>query len=296
MKLFSRLTKFVERWLTKEVQPANIGLCDFECIRHELKGGDVLLIEGRSRVANIIRYITHSNWTHSSFYVGRLYDIEDPQIRESVRAHFNGPEEEQLIIESDLGIGTVVRSLKVHSQEHIRICRPKGLSHHDGQKVIAYAVSQLGKKYHTRQIFDLMRFFLPYKALPPRLGSSLFNMKPGSATKTVCSSLIAEAFCSICFPILPLVKAGEGKNMQLYHRNPRLCTPKDFDYSPYFQIIKYPFFNNSHTESYRLLPWSGDKEALTSKESGVYITEGQLSELRNFSKSKKEPTDLSSTK
>ena len=43
---------------------------------------------------------------------------------------------------------------------------------------------------------------------------------------------------------------------ELYRRNPKLCVPSDFDYSPYFEIIKYPFFDFSAQSSYRLLPWS----------------------------------------
>ena len=283
MNPFSGLAKLIERWLISESSHTNATLCDFERIRHELKSCDVLLIEGRSRVARVISYITQSNWTHATLYIGRLYDIEDPRLRDTIRSHYSGPEEEQLIIESELGLGTVIRPLKTYQHDHIRICRPKGLAHNDGQQVVSYAVSQLGKQYYTRQIFDLMRFFLPYKILPPRLGSSLFKMNPGYATKTVCSSLIAEAFCFIHFPILPLVKiTGEDNEVQLYHRNPKLCTPKDFDYSPYFQIIKYSFFDRSPHESYRLLPWSGNNH-LRPDESALYMTQDQLEELKHLS-------------
>ena len=44
--------------------------------------------------------------------------------------------------------------------------------------------------------------------------------------------------------------------MALYRRNPQLCVPHDFDYSPYFEIIKYPFFDFYIHSSYRQLPWS----------------------------------------
>ncbi len=284
MSPFSGLVKLIERWLTAEASRPEVMLCDFERIRHELKSCDVLLVEGQSRVARVIRYITQSNWTHATLYIGRIYDIEDPHLREIIRSQYEGSEEDQLIIESELGLGTVVRPLKTYEKDHIRICRPKGLTHKDGQEVIKYAISQLGKQYYKRQIFDLMRFFLPYKILPPRLGSSLFKMNPGYATKTVCSSLIAEAFCFIQFPVLPLIKLQEEKNeVQLYHRNPKLCTPKDFDYSPYFQIIKYSFFDRSPHASYRLLPWSG-KNHLAPEEQSLYVTAEQLETLKQLSK------------
>ncbi|MCY4177625.1 MAG: YiiX/YebB-like N1pC/P60 family cysteine hydrolase [Endozoicomonadaceae bacterium] len=287
MMFFSVISRLAERWLMREIKQPDTSLCDFERIRHELKSCDVLLIEGRSRVSKIIQYLTQSNWTHSALYIGRIYDIENIQLRSTIRAYYDGPEEEQLIIESELGLGTVVRPLKNYKKEHIRICRPKNLGHNDGEQIITYAASQLGKKYSARQAFDLMRFFFPYKALPPRLGSSLFKFKPGNATKTVCSSMIAEAFYFIQYPILPLVKStGEDNKVKLYQRNPKLCTPKDFDYSPYFEIIKYPFFDCSHYYgSYKLLPWGNDEQQLQAEENYLYITQEQIEELKNANNS-----------
>ena len=67
--------------------------------------------------------------------------------------------------------------------------------------------------------------------------------------------MIAEAFSSIDFPILPVVKSHEETGIELYVRNPRLFTPSDFDYSPYFEILKFPFI--SFVDSpYRHLPWN----------------------------------------
>ena len=284
MNPLSGLTKLVEHWLTKNIRKKYTPLCDFQRIRHELKTCDVLLIEGRSRVAGVISYITQSNWTHSALYIGRLYDVEDTELRKIIKQYYKGAEEEQLIIESELGAGTVIRPLTFYKNEHIRICRPKNLAYSDGQQMLAYTITQLGKSYYKRQIFDLMRFFLPYKALPPRFGSTLFNLKAGYATKTVCSSMIAEAFCFVQFPILPLVKVIKENNVvKLYHRNPKICTPKDFDYSPYFQIIKYPFLDCSHHESYRLLPWSGDNQ-LDSTENSMYMTQDKLDTLHHINK------------
>ncbi len=287
MKLLSSIMRFFEKWLmTPSVENYGTVLCDFERIRHEIRSCDVLLIEGRSRVAKIIGYLTKSNWTHSALYLGRIYDIEDPKVRESIRHYFKAEDDEQLILESELGLGTVVRPLKTYKKEHVRICRPNGLSHTDGQQILSYAVAQLGKKYHARQVFDLMRFFLPYKILPSKLGSTLFNSNPGYAMKTVCSGLIAEAFSYVQFPILPLVKmTGANNEIQLFHRNPKLCTPKDFDYSPYFQIIKYPFFERNVQSSYRLLPWSGCND-LHASEGDLYMTLEQLRELHQVSMKK----------
>ena len=52
--------------------------------------------------------------------------------------------------------------------------------------------------------------------------------------------------------------------------NPNLCTPSDFDYSPYFDIIKYPFLDFHHHAEQRLLPWQGAAR-LTEAERGMYM-------------------------
>ena len=44
--------------------------------------------------------------------------------------------------------------------------------------------------------------------------------------------------------------------MQFYKLNTRLLTPKDFDLSPYFEIIKYPILGQDDLAVYRQLPWS----------------------------------------
>ena len=93
--------------------------------------------------------------------------------------------------------------------------------------------------------------------------------------------MIAESFGSIQFPILPLVKHVEGEKVQLYMRNPRLCTPSDFDYSPYFDIIKYPFLDFHHHADQRLLPWQG-AASLSAQEKDFYVSaDSDLHALRD---------------
>ena len=261
----------IVNWLEHEKPLPNTPLCDFERISREVKACDVVLIEGRSRVSEVIKMITQSSWSHAALYIGRLHDIEDPAVREALEKHYDGWAEKQLIIESELGMGTVVRPLTVYEQEHLRVCRPRGLGERDSQSVITYAVSQLGTAYNVRQIFDLARFFFPWFIMPRRWRSSLFSTKPGKSTQTVCSTMIAEAFGSIQFPILPLVKRIEDDRVQLFRRNPKLCVPRDFDYSPYFDIIKYPFLDFEHDTDQRLLPWRGPI-SLTREERDFYLT------------------------
>ena len=263
----------VVKWLKHKRPLPHTPLSDFERIRHELKPCDILLVEGRSRVSDVIKVITQSSWSHAALYIGKLHDIEDPLLREDIGRHYRGNPDRQLIIESELGVGTVVRPLTVYRGEHLRICRPRGLGHSDAQKAIAYAIGRLGTAYDVRQILDLARFLLPWSIMPRRWRSSLFTAAPGESTHTVCSTMIAEAFGTIQFPILPLVKRVRDGRVQLFMRNPKLCTPSDFDYSPYFDIIKYPFLDfQSHAEQ-RLLPWHGSA-TLSPAEQGLYIAPG----------------------
>jgi len=67
--------------------------------------------------------------------------------------------------------------------------------------------------------------------------------------------MIANAFQSVHFPILPLVRKGSKENLELVRRNPRLFTPSDFDFSPYFDVIKYPIFKLKNGASPEDLPW-----------------------------------------
>jgi hypothetical protein len=41
----------------------------------------------------------------------------------------------------------------------------------------------------------------------------------------------------------------------LFRRNTKLITPSDFDYSPYFDVIKYPMLGLDDLAVYRKLPW-----------------------------------------
>ncbi len=241
-------------WLEQEDPPAHGHLSDFDRVSYEIRPADVLLVEGRHRISRIIRRVTFSPWTHAALYIGRLHDIVDEELRKKVEKECKFSPSQQLIIESLLGQGTVITPLEKYRYDHVRICRPSGLSRGDAQRVIAYSVNHLGVKYSIRHILDLFRFLFPWAMFPRRWRSSLFEHNALKPTEEICSSLIAEAFIAVKFPILPLIKKDK-KGLELIQRNPRLYVPSDFDYSPYFAIIKYPIFPISEYTSYHNLPW-----------------------------------------
>lgn len=253
--LFDRFTQ----WLTHDRPPSPSPLCDFDRLRFELRPCDVILIEGRSRISQVIKQTTQSPWSHAVLYIGRVFDIRDPRMRARVEAHFEGDPGEQLIIEALMGRGTIVAPLAKYRRDHLRICRPAGLSPVDAQAVIAYTIKSVGLPYDMRQLLDLARFLFPWSVLPRQWRSSLFEHNAGTPTRTVCSTLLASAFSSVDFPILPFIHHGEDGSVRFFKRNPRLCTPRDFDYSPYFEIIKYPVHGVTDIGLYRSLPWMTDE-------------------------------------
>lgn len=244
-------------WLTYEPPTHEMMPYDFSRLKYEIRPGDVILIEGRSRMSSVIRTLTQSPWTHAALYIGRLNDFEDDELEHMIRGKGEFKDNTRLIIEDLIDRGTVLSHLNFYRHHHIRICRPIGITPSDIHLVLKYVLRSLGQPYNMRQILDLARFLLPWTILPRRWGSSLFRTSTGEPESGVCSSLIAEAFSSVQFPVLPFVKPDAENNLELFQRNPYLFVPKDFDYSPYFEIIKYPLFNpDEPLPYYRRLPWS----------------------------------------
>ena len=255
MNPFNWLGSKIINWLTWEQDSSGLPQCDFDRLSFEIRPCDVVLVEGRSRVSDVIKTITQSQWTHSAIYIGRLHDIEDESTREHVSWLYDGDPNDQLIIEPLLGKGTVITPLSTYAEDHIRICRPSGLARPDVEKVVSYCAKHLGRDYDMRQLLDLARFLFPYGFLPRRWRSTLFEHNVGLPTRTVCSTMIAAAFASVHFPILPVVHRTENGSVKLYKRNTRLYVPRDFDTSPYFEIVKYPLLGLDDLAIYRQLPW-----------------------------------------
>jgi len=243
-------------WLIYEPPATEVLPYDFNRLKYELRPGDVLLIEGRSRISRMISRITVSPWTHAVLYIGRLNDMEDEEVTNMIRQHIEVKDNVRLIVEDLLDKGTIIEPLNSYRNHYIRICRPIGLTQSDRNLVITYVVKALGQPYNVRHLLDLLRFLLPWTILPRRWGSTLFRTSTGEPESGICSSLIAEAFSSVQFPILPFIKPDTSE-FEVFQRNPYLFTPKDFDYSPYFEIIKHPLFNpDEPLPYYRRLPWT----------------------------------------
>jgi predicted CoA-binding protein len=247
------------RWLLQEDPPHRGYLCDFNHICHSVRSVDVLLIEGRSRASKTIKQVTQSPWSHATLYIGTLQEIEDPELQALIKKHCPvANPTTQLLIETEIGFGTMISPITKYQPDHIRILRPRGISHADMQKIISFCILRLGRKYSMRHLFDLARFLFPWGLFPRRWRSSLFQHNAQKPTEDICSSMIADAFHSVNYPILPLVQETSNKDLELVQRNPRLFTPSDFDYSPYFDVLKYPLFPLGKEGDYQNLRWRKD--------------------------------------
>ena len=199
-----------------------------------LKPGDVLLVDGSSRVSSVIKYLTQSSWSHAALFVGGEYDSRD------------GNTGDKVLLEVDILEGVRFVPLSAYNKVHTRICRPVGLPEKEIQKLIAYGVERIGHQYDLKNIFDLARYLLLPTPIPTRWRRRLLTLGSGDPTRAICSSLIAQAFQSIRYPILPEIHCQQSsdKNGQIYRtqtlktRHYSLFVPRDFDVSPYFEIIK----------------------------------------------------------
>jgi hypothetical protein len=123
---------------------------------------------------------------------------------------------------------------------HTRVCRPVGLSGGDRAKLCAYAIERIGCGYDLKNIIDLARYLVPLP-VPQRWRRRMTALGSGDPTRLICSTLIAQAFEAVRYPILPDVTLIESKSARreiLHIRHSSLYAPRDFDISPFFRVVK----------------------------------------------------------
>ena len=225
-----------------------------EQLRRVLRAGDVLLVEGNTRVSVAIKYLTQSTWSHAALCIGpRLAQTEDDP-------------DPPILIEADLVEGVRAVPLSSYDQYHTRICRPVGLTDADRDRIIESAVARIGHTYDLRNVFDLARYLLPTPPVPQRWRRRMIALGSGKPTRAICSTLIAQLFQSVGYPILPGVESIPAPRPDcndcvqeiLHIRHHSLFAPRDFDISPYFQVVK-PTLDAGF--DYRSLVWDRTDEA-----------------------------------
>jgi hypothetical protein len=174
---------------------------------------DIVLVEGDRYVSTAIKYLTQSTWSHAAIYVGGTSDSS--------------------LIEADVELGVIKVPLDKYAGLNVRVCRPISLSEDEKSRVITHLNDRLGHQYDLRNIVDLARYLWPMPLVPSHLRRSMISLGSGDPTRAICSTLIAEAFESVKFPILPPPPLQSKRGVGYTY-----IVPRDFDLSPYFNVIK----------------------------------------------------------
>ncbi|MEO6324841.1 MAG: YiiX/YebB-like N1pC/P60 family cysteine hydrolase [Thermoanaerobaculia bacterium] len=235
-----------------------------ETLASVMQPGDVLLVEGDQRLSQVISYLTTSPWSHAALYLG---PCAPPLCQEAAVARF-GDDAAHLIVEALAEEGVAVTPLSKYRLQRVRVCRPRNLTPEDARRVVEDAASQIGKTYDVDNIIDLARYFLPASFVPARFRRDALHFGAGKPTEVICSSLIGAAFERVGYPVRSLDARVErrsmgsriarellgksAKNFRFKRTPTTLIVPRDFDLSPYFDIVKPPTRESMH---YRDLPW-----------------------------------------
>jgi len=244
------LASYLAQSSTRDVR---IATCKPEQLASALRKSDVLLIEGSSRFSTAIKYLTQSTWSHAALCISNNSEFPATSL-ENIE-----------LLEADVLEGVRKVSLKKYANQHTRICRPVGLTSQEINKVVAYAMSKIGYQYDLKNIIDLARYLIQTPTVPVRWRRRLLALGSGDPTKAICSSLIAQAFQSVRYPILPehvVAKSRDPTCLNCYEeflhiRHHSLFAPRDFDISPYFEIVKPTLTSGFDSHN---IPWIEDDE------------------------------------
>jgi len=98
--------------------------------------------------------------------------------------------------------------------------------------------------------------------VPQRWRRRMIAFGSGDPTKIICSALIAQAFDAVRYPILPKITRAASRKARreiLHIRDSSLYMPRDFDISPYFEIVKPTIV---HGFDYTALHWADKQKPL----------------------------------
>ena len=273
MNLVGRfIAKFLEKPL-KGYQPATT--TDAAVLARVLKPGDVILVEGNNRVSSVIKYLTQSTWSHSAIYVGDCLGVSEPD------------GEPHVLIEAEMTEGVVTSPLSKYRDWHVRICRPIALQADDCERVIAFLKARVGHEYDIQNVLDLARFLVPMP-IPARYRRRMLSLGSGDPSRAICSTLIAEAFQSVHYPILARIEnVTDRKKLRsryarreiLHIRHHSLYAPRDFDISPYFAVVK-PTIEAGF--DYKALRWSGHFAVAPAKANSSEVPAGWSRHIPDF--------------
>ena len=199
-RAFARAAGALARFLAEPVsRPA--ASRDVFALSGLLRAGDVLLTEGNTRAAALVRRVTRSPWAHVSIYVGPLEAGDDPPC----------------IVEAEIAAGVRAVPLSRFKGQRSRIVRPLGLNETDRQRLADWLVGRIGDPYDLPLACALCLWCLKVPA--PRTIVQ-------DAKRFICSSLLVQAFLFVGRPIATS-QAGS-------------VVPRDFENAAGFEVVKTP--------------------------------------------------------
>lgn len=277
--------RLMTRHLTKPLRNYDVRIANhLPSLKQHMRPGDVLLVEGEQRVSQVIRYLTQSSWSHSALYVGDELRRFNPRLADELAAR-HGPEGKHLLVEATVEAGVSCVPLAKYTRNNIRVCRPRGLRRDDLDRILQEVTGQLGREYNVRHILELGRYFFPVSLIPRRYRRTALQLGGDATRQVICTTMLARAFARVGYPIVPRVTLNElpavhgwldrivGRNgnraQALFEpEDPTLITPRDFDLSPYFEIVKLNYLVNTKFD-YRRIAWSGSADQSPSAASRV---------------------------
>src|ERR1700731_4629465 len=167
--LLDRRSVWAVGLLTKPIKSYSLHIPnDIAALKRHIRKGDVILVEGNERISECIKYLTQSSWSHACLYVGDEPLKRDAEQASELIAKY-GEEANYLVVEALVEHGVVLTPLSKYLDFNIRICRPYNLTVADQREVVQHALSNVGRRYDLKNIFDLARYFLPVTLVPARL-------------------------------------------------------------------------------------------------------------------------------
>lgn len=237
-KIGSALGRYLES--DRDAVPGYVAQ-DFDALCATIRVGDVLLVEGRARISTAIKYLTQSSWSHAALCVA---DARDGGVCE--------------LVEVTLREGCHRLPLGRYAGFNTRICRPASLSEDERATVARFMTDRIGLRYDLRNIWDLARYLFPTPPVPVRFRRRLLSFGSGDPTRAICSSLIAQAFQHVGYPILPTIRRDPRQRREVWAiRHHSLFVPRDFDISPYFEVVKPTLVRGF---DHRRIRWAGRDE------------------------------------
>ena len=184
---------------------------DLHSLAATLQRGDVILASGGTRAAALVRRFTGSSWAHVAMYVGPLDDGAEPRC----------------IVEADIAAGVRAVPLSEFRGQRVLVLRPTALGGEDRCRLSDWVLARVGHRYDLAHAWaltkTLLRLPLPLRVPPVS----------ESATRFICSSLLAQAFMLVGYPIAPAhVRARDASAP-----DHRYVTPRDFESASGFEVI-----------------------------------------------------------